>query len=124
MGGGEDGCCWFLLDFTFCGLGIDSPRRIAAIWAPSYPDKADFQYNIQNWPSDSHIGNSTTVYSNASIPDWENPFDVETNIYHELYGNALRGITYSDTVFCFADTVILLRIDTPFLLDRHSDFTL
>jgi hypothetical protein len=34
------------------------------------------------------------------------------------------GNTYSDTVFCFADTVVLLRIDTPFLLDRHSDFTL
>ena len=32
------------------------------------------------------------------------------------------GNTYSDTVFCFADTVVLLRIDTPFLLDRHSSF--
>ena len=84
--------CWFLLDFAFYGLGIDNPRRIAAIWAPSYPAKADFQYNIQNWPSDSQIGNSTTVYSNASIPDWENPFDVETNIYQELYGNALQYV--------------------------------
>ena len=36
----------------------------------------------------------------------------------------IRGNTYSDTVFCFADTVVLLRIDTPFLLDRHSDFIL
>lgn len=82
--------CWFLLDFAFYGLGIDSPRRIAAIWAPSYPSNADFQSNIQNWPSGFQIGNSTTVYSNASIPDWENPFDVGTNIYRELYGNAFR----------------------------------
>jgi MFS transporter, PHS family, inorganic phosphate transporter len=84
--------CWFLLDFAFYGLGIDNPRRIAAIWAPSYPSKADFQSNIQNWPSGFQIGNSTTVYSNASIPDWENPFDVETNIYQELYGNAFRYV--------------------------------
>jgi PHS family inorganic phosphate transporter-like MFS transporter len=84
--------CWFLLDFAFYGLGIDNPRRIAAIWAPSYPSNADFQSNIQNWPSGFQIGNSTTVYSNASIPDWENPFDVETNIYRELYGDAFRYV--------------------------------
>lgn len=35
--------CWFLLDFAFCGLGIDNPRRIAAIWATSYPNNTDFQ---------------------------------------------------------------------------------
>jgi hypothetical protein len=28
--------CWFLLDFAFCGLGIDNPRRIAAVWETSH----------------------------------------------------------------------------------------
>jgi PHS family inorganic phosphate transporter-like MFS transporter len=36
------------------------------------------------------IGKNTTAISNATIHDWENPFDVESNIYQELYGNALR----------------------------------
>jgi PHS family inorganic phosphate transporter-like MFS transporter len=84
--------CWVLLDFAFPGLGIDNLRRIAAIWAPSYPSNADFQSPIQNWPSDFPIGNDTTVYSHARIPDWENPFDVKTNIYQELYGNAFRYV--------------------------------
>jgi PHS family inorganic phosphate transporter-like MFS transporter len=84
--------CWFLLDFAFYGLGIDNPRRIAAIWTPSYPRPADFHDNIQNWPSGFSVGTNTTNFSNATIPDWENPFDVESNIYHELYGNALRYV--------------------------------
>jgi PHS family inorganic phosphate transporter-like MFS transporter len=36
--------CWFLLDFTFCGLGINNPRVIAAIWRPSN------QTAISIWP--------------------------------------------------------------------------
>jgi PHS family inorganic phosphate transporter-like MFS transporter len=84
--------CWFLLDFAFYGLAIDNPRRIAAIWAPSYPNNTDFQSNVQNWPSGFDVGANTTVYSNASIPDWENPFDSQTNIYQELYGNAFRYV--------------------------------
>jgi PHS family inorganic phosphate transporter-like MFS transporter len=84
--------CWFLLDFAFYGLGIDNPRRIAAIWEPSYPRQTDFQANIQNWPSGFFVGKNTTVFSNATVPDWENPFDVETNVYQELYGDALRYV--------------------------------
>jgi PHS family inorganic phosphate transporter-like MFS transporter len=84
--------CWFLLDFAFYGLGIDNPRRIAAIWAPSYPMPVDFHDNIQNWPSGFSVGKNTTIFSNATIPDWENPFDVESNIYRELYGNALQYV--------------------------------
>jgi hypothetical protein len=45
--------------------------------------------------------------------------------------SALYRNTYSGTVFCFEDTVVLLRIDTPFLLGRpvillcrHSSFAL
>jgi PHS family inorganic phosphate transporter-like MFS transporter len=101
--------CWFLLDFAFYGLGIDNPRRIAAIWEPSYPTPADFQDNIQNWPSNFLVGENTTTVSNATIPDWENPFDVESNIYQELYGNALRYVV-TITVGSLVGSLVMIAL--------------
>lgn len=59
--------CWFLLDFAFFGLGINNPRLIAAIWAPTYPASTD-------------------------LKDWQNPFDPSANMYYELFDNARQYI--------------------------------
>lgn len=84
--------CWFLQDFAFYGLGIDNPRRIAAIWANTYPPASKFNSSLPNWPATIPTGNSSTTYSNASIPDWENPFDPTSNIYKQLRIDAFHYV--------------------------------
>ena len=66
--------CWFLLDFAFYGLGINNPRQIAAIWESSN------HTDVAGWPSPS--GSPYATFVNGTFPDWENPFDPDSNMYN------------------------------------------
>jgi MFS transporter, PHS family, inorganic phosphate transporter len=94
--------CWFLLDFAFYGLGIGNPRQIQAIWA---------KYNhtaILGWPY-SRPGPSYADFSNGTFPDWENPFNPDTNMYQELYSNALK-YTITVSIGSILGSVILIML--------------
>jgi PHS family inorganic phosphate transporter-like MFS transporter len=83
--------CWFSLDFAFYALGINNPRQISAIW-DNYlplPERNNTRYD---WPSTLLIGINNPTSSNETVPDWQNPFDPSTNIYHELFDSAKQYI--------------------------------
>lgn len=75
--------CWFLLDFAFYGLGIGNPRQLAAIWAASNSTE------VLGWPYTKRKSPYAT-FSNGTFPDWENPFNSDTNMYQELFNDALK----------------------------------
>ena len=83
--------CWFFLDFAFYALGINNPRQISAIW-DNYlplPERNNTRYD---WPSTLLIGINNPTFSNETVPDWQNPFDPNTDIYHELFNSAKQYI--------------------------------
>jgi PHS family inorganic phosphate transporter-like MFS transporter len=83
--------CWFFLDFAFYALGINNPRQISAIWDDylPLPERNSTRYD---WPSTLLIGINNPTFSNETVPDWQNPFDPNTNIYHELFDSAKQYI--------------------------------
>ncbi|KAJ5389385.1 major facilitator superfamily domain-containing protein [Penicillium cataractarum] len=110
--------CWFLLDFCFYALGINSPRPLAALWASEIPNvtvtsvlpvattsmtipfthAVTLNGNIYNVTT-SIIANipppTTTVTSliaatgsSLHIPDYQNIWDPTRNMFEELSHNA------------------------------------
>jgi PHS family inorganic phosphate transporter-like MFS transporter len=64
--------CWFLLDFAFYGLGINSPRQLGQEWAGFYP-------------------------ANTTMPSWDDPFDTNSTLYWQLF-DSVKEYTYT---ICF-----------------------
>lgn len=80
--------CWFLLDFAFYGLGINSPIKLAAIWASAQ--------------------SSTTTPSE----DWQNPYVVNgKQIYNVLFENAKQYIITISTGSILGSVALILLID-------------
>ncbi|KAF8855646.1 MFS general substrate transporter [Acephala macrosclerotiorum] len=76
--------CWFLLDFAFFGLGINSPRQLGQVWAGSYP-------------------------TNTTVPYWEDPFDTNSTLYWQLF-DSVKEYTYTICFGSFAGSITLLCI--------------
>lgn len=110
--------CWFLLDFCFYALGINSPRPLAALWGSSIPNvtitsvlpaatttmtipfthPVTFNGNVYNVTT-SILANipppTTTItslvaatHSSLPIPDYQNIWDPTYNMFTELSHNA------------------------------------
>lgn len=80
--------CWFLLDFAFYGLGINSPRQLAAIWA-SHPAE----------PSESLVAG------------WQDAFDLQTNLYTKLFRDAKQYIITISTGSLLGSVILIYLID-------------
>jgi MFS transporter, PHS family, inorganic phosphate transporter len=97
--------CWFVLDFAFHALGINNPRQIGAIWDSSLPAPENHG-TAYDWPATQFIAANHPLFS---VPDWQNPFDPNTNMYHELYDSAKQYIV---TISCgsLAGSILLIFI--------------
>lgn len=110
--------CWFLLDFCFYGLGINSPRPLAALWASQIPNitvtsvlpaatttmtipfthTVTFNGNIYNLTTSilANIPPPTTTItslvaatdSSFHVPDYQNIWNPTKNMFTELSDNA------------------------------------
>ncbi|KAH8806115.1 major facilitator superfamily domain-containing protein [Xylogone sp. PMI_703] len=94
--------CWFLLDIAFYGLGIGNPRQLAAIWASSNHTE------VSGWPY-THRQSPYATFSNSTFPDWENPFNPNTNMYHELFDNAFK-YTITVSIGSILGSVVLILV--------------
>jgi PHS family inorganic phosphate transporter-like MFS transporter len=102
--------CWFFLDFAFYALGINNPRQIGAIWDESLPIP-ESNATAYDWPTTLLIGLNNPILSNATIPDWQNPFHPGTNIYQELYRSAKEYILTISCGSLTGSVVLLLFVD-------------
>jgi MFS transporter, PHS family, inorganic phosphate transporter len=75
--------CWFLLDFAFYGLGINSPRQIAHVW----------------------LDQPTT---NSTLADWQSA-DPIVNIYHILKLDAIQYI-YTVSIGSVVGSLLLIKL--------------
>ncbi|KAH0556496.1 hypothetical protein GP486_005607 [Trichoglossum hirsutum] len=80
--------CWFLLDFAFYGLGINSPRQLAAIWAspPAQPQK-------------------------SPVAGWQDAFDPETNLYTKLFHDAKQYVITISIGSLLGSFILIYLID-------------
>jgi PHS family inorganic phosphate transporter-like MFS transporter len=74
--------CWFLLDFAFYGLGINSPRQISHIWLDR--------------PATSNI-----------LADWQSA-DPNVNIYHILKFDSIQYI-YTVSIGSVVGSLLLIK---------------
>ncbi|OXV07485.1 hypothetical protein Egran_04750 [Elaphomyces granulatus] len=57
--------CWFILDFAFYGLSVNSPRNIATLWSQS---DTVLNIPIPDWISDpSSVNSSSSANSSSSV---------------------------------------------------------
>lgn len=76
--------CWFLLDFAFYGLGINSPPQLGQIWAGSYP-------------------------ANMTLPSWEDPYDSNTILYWQLF-DSIKEYMFTICFGSLAGSIVLFLI--------------
>jgi PHS family inorganic phosphate transporter-like MFS transporter len=131
--------CWFLLDFCFYALGINSPRPLAALWASETPNvnitsvvpaatttmtipfthAVTFSGTVYNVTT-SFLANipppTTTVTSviaatdsSLHVPDYQNIWDPTNNMFHELSNNA-KFYVYTISITSLAGSALLIAI--------------
>lgn len=131
--------CWFLLDFCFYALGINSPRPLAALWASETPNfnitsvlpaatttmtipfthAVTFSGTVYNMTT-SFLANipppTTTVTSviaatdsSLHVPDYQNIWDPTNNMFHELSNNA-KFYVYTISISSLAGSALLIAI--------------
>jgi PHS family inorganic phosphate transporter-like MFS transporter len=86
--------CWFLLDFAYYGIQINTPRFLAKLWASSKANPA--VKDIPSWLSDPATWNPAT--STAT-----------TDIYHVLLTNA-RNAMISVSIGSIIGSLVLIKI--------------
>lgn len=131
--------CWFLLDFCFYALGINSPRPLAALWASETPNvnitsvvpaatttmtipfthAVTFSGTVYNVTT-SFLANipppTTTVTSviaatdsSLHVPDYQNIWDPTNNMFQELSNNA-KFYVYTISITSLAGSALLIAI--------------
>lgn len=88
---------WFLLDFTFYGLGFHSPRTISKIWYTNIKPKQ--LPNLRIWDTDFSI--STTDDNQAA----------QAAIYQMLIGNSVHSLLISSVGAIIGSFCLVLAID-------------
>ncbi|KAJ6093412.1 major facilitator superfamily domain-containing protein [Penicillium sp. IBT 16267x] len=133
--------CWFILDFCFYALGINSPRPLAALWASHVPDITVTSvlptptatvtipvtqavtlngsvYHVMTSlmavapPATTTVTNIVAATdSNFTAPDYLNIWDPTGNMFHELSNNAMFYICTISIPSLAGSGLLILLID-------------
>lgn len=125
--------CWFLLDFCFYALGINSPRPLAALWAPTMPTVSVTTTIMPNPQTTTFVAFTNTLLQvtttmkdifptptvevmtyaadndavRGRLPDSQNPWDPTVRIFDELSNNA-RDYIWTIAVSSLAGSFLLI----------------
>ncbi|KAF7718621.1 Repressible high-affinity phosphate permease [Penicillium ucsense] len=133
--------CWFLLDFCFYALGINSPRPLAALWADSIP-ALNVTFALPSPTTTVTMPFTHTVaYGNATynlvtsyvaklppptatitslvmatatglqVPNYQNVWDPTHNMFQQLSHNAFRYICTISITSLAGSCLLILVID-------------
>ncbi|KAJ5908475.1 major facilitator superfamily domain-containing protein [Penicillium taxi] len=133
--------CWFLFDFCFYALGINSPRPLAALWASAVPNItvvttlptvaatitapitqavsiSGTMYNISTsvlvkvpLPTKTMMINASATDPSFSAPNYVNIWHPTSNMFHELCYNSYVYIYTISITSLLGSAVLVLLID-------------
>ena len=91
--------CWFLLDFVYYGLGMNSPRILAKVWQ----DRSILGDNVKDPPFNGTLASTTNV-----TESW-NSFEQVSTIWDTMKQDAEHNI-YTVSIGALVGSLILIKI--------------